>query len=121
MPMKVKTKKQLIKACDIAWSKAVHLKGNCEMCNSPGQNAHHVIGRINRALRWDLRNGCLLCISCHKFSKTSAHNDPQGFMEWFKQVRPDDYEYLKIKKNELAKYLDYEEILKQLKEVSKNA
>lgn len=30
----------------------------------------------------------------------SAHVDPIGFLEWFKKVRPYDYEYLLKKKNE---------------------
>jgi len=116
--MKVKTKKNLKKQCDIAWSKKVKelSHGRCEVCGSISTlNSHHIIGRVNYALRWDLKNGMTLCSSCHKFSKTSAHNDPVHFMEYFKKARPEDYQYLLTKKNTLAKYIDYEQILKELR------
>jgi hypothetical protein len=122
MPMKVKTKKQLIKACDIAWSKAVKVRDDytCQMCGSvSGLNSHHIIGRINYSLRFDLKNGLTLCSSCHKFSRNSAHNNPVYFIDWYKKHYPEDYEYLLTKKNIIAKYLDYETILQELKEVSK--
>ena len=115
--MKVKTKKNLKKQLDTLWAQIIAKKEYCEMCNKPGSNAHHVIGRINYILRWDLRNGCYLCISCHMFSRLSAHNDPLGFMEWFKFKRPDDYEYLLTKKNDVKTFniLDYQEIYQNLK------
>jgi hypothetical protein len=118
--MKVKTKKQLIKACDIAWSKAVKVRDGevCQMCGSvSGLNSHHIIGRISYSLRFDLRNGITLCSSCHKFSRNSAHNNPVYFIDWYKSRYPEDYEYLLTKKNIIAKYLDYETILRELKEV----
>ena len=122
MPMKVKTKKQLIKACDIAWSKAVKVRDDytCQMCGSvSGLNSHHIIGRINYSLRFDLKNGITLCASCHKFDRYSAHNNPLYFAVWFEKHYPENYEYLLTKKNIIAKYLDYEAILLELKEVSK--
>jgi hypothetical protein len=71
--------------------------------------AAHFIGRSNHQIRLDLRNGACLCAGCH----FKAHNDPQGFVEWFKWHRPSDYEYLRRKKNELNK-LDYEKMLDKL-------
>ena len=115
--MKVKTKKNLKKSLDILWALIIAKKVYCEVCGKPGQNAHHVIGRINYQLRWDLRNGAYLCIGDHVFSKDSAHNDPQGFMIWFKSTRPDDYNYLLTKKNDTKTFniLDYQEIYQNLK------
>ena len=117
--MKTKSKTNLKHKCDELWKKIIHLKGYCEVCNKPGQNAHHIIGRINYNLRWDLKNGCLLCTSCHKFSRNSAHNNPVYFINWFRVHRPEDYEYLQDKKFLAVKtwYIsDYEEIYKKLKE-----
>lgn len=116
--MKKQTKKSLKKACDILWALIIAKKVYCEICHKLGQNAHHVIGRINYQLRWDPRNGAYLCIGHHVFSKDSAHNDPQGFMIWFKSTRPDDYEYLLTKKNDVKTFniLDYQEIYQRLKE-----
>ena len=116
--MKKLSKKNLKKQLDKIWAQIIAHKKYCEFCKKPGNNAHHIIGRINHILRWDLRNGCYLCIYCHIFSKFSAHNDPIGFIEWFKLKRPDDYEYLLEKKNQIRTFSisDYEEILKELKE-----
>ena len=107
-----KTKKTWKNQLDKLWSEIIHSKGYCEWCGQIGKNAHHVIGRTNYSLRWDIRNGCFLCISCH----FKAHNDPLGFMEFFKKKNPEDYKYLKEKKNQIASYTisDYEEIYQNL-------
>jgi hypothetical protein len=49
-------------------------------------------------------------------NNNSAHKDPQDFMIWFKDHRPDDYEYLLKKKNELWDK-DYEKVLANLNEI----
>ena len=117
--MKVKSKKTLKKSCDIAWALKVRQTNNgfCEMCGQPAQNSHHVISRNNHTLRYDIRNGANLCISCHMFSRNSAHQNSLLFLEWFKSSRPEDYEYIKQKSNTIAHYsiLDYQEILTQLR------
>ncbi|GAG10315.1 unnamed protein product, partial [marine sediment metagenome] len=104
--------------CDALWRKIIHSKGKCERCPKPGTDAHHVIGRGNYNLRWDIRNGCLLCASCHEFSKNSAKNNPLLFAEWFKLNRPDDYIYLMRKRNEIWDK-DYDKVLEYLQEVKK--
>lgn len=115
--MRNATKKSLKAKCDKLWSEIIRSKGFCEVCGSnQNLNAHHVVGRINYSLRWDLRNGICLDAGCHTFSRSSAHNNPILFMEWFKKNRPDDYEYLLSKKNLLVKP-DYEQILNNLMEV----
>jgi len=86
--MKVKTKrkpsrKTLKNKCDDIWRKIIRSKIRCEVCGRPGNNPHHVIGRDNHAVRWDIRNGCLLCSGCHTMNNGSAHKDPQDFMIWF--------------------------------------
>ena len=114
LTLRVATKKSLKAKCDKLWSEIIRSIGYCEMCGS-NQNlqAHHIMGRINYSLRWDLRNGICLDASCHTFSRNSAHNSPLEFAEWFKANRPEDYEYLLSKKNLLVKP-DYEQILNYL-------
>ena len=115
--MKV-TKKNIKKKCDDIFSLIIRSKGYCEMCgkNTGQLQTHHIIGRINYQLRWDTRNGICLDSSCHTFSQTSAHNNPIYFINWFKSMRPDDYEYLLTKKNDVKTFniLDYQEILNNL-------
>ena len=89
------------------------------MCGRPGNNPHHVIGRDNHAVRWDIRNGCLLCPGCHTMNNGSAHKDPQDFMIWFGNRRPDDYEYL-LKQKNIIWDKDYNKVLEYLSDI-KNA
>jgi len=121
--LKKPSKSNLKKKCDIAWSKLIKDRaGNrCQICGSVSSlNSHHIIGRVNHVLRWDLKNGICLCASCHKFSTNSAHNNPLAFMEWYKSTYPDNYEYLRSKRNETVKLTlgYYEQIYQELKEVS---
>ena len=86
----------------------------------PGLNAHHIITRDNNNLRWDFRNGVLLCVKHHKYGNPCAHKNPIWFAEWLKQNRPDDYEYLKNPKwtkTKTWRISDYQEIYQRLKEV----
>jgi len=110
MPVKTKSKKNLKKKCDTLWAKIIRSKGYCEWCGKSGRlNAHHAVGRSNHAVRWDLRNGVTLCVACH----FKAHQSPLEFAEWFKRARPEDYEYLMSKKNELWDK-DYDKVLEYL-------
>ena len=103
------------------WSRAVKsIAGNqCEICNS-GKclQSHHIIGKSNRTLKWDVRNGCCLCANCHTLGNLSAHQDPFFFINWLIENRPADYEYLMVKKNERfdKDYIRIENELKQYKE-----
>jgi len=101
--------------CDDLWRKIIRSKIRCEMCGRSGNNPHHVIGRDNHSVRWDIRNGCLLCSGCHTMNNNSAHKDSQDFMIWFEHHRPDDYKYLLKKKNEIWDK-DYEKVLEYLEE-----
>ena len=116
------TKKHIKRQCDNYASLIARSKGYCEVCGNVFNQlqAHHVISRNNHRLRWDLKNLCCLCSSCHKFSNTSAHQNPVAFLNWFKQVRPDDYDYLNDSKWNQTKVLrlnDYQEIYNNLKEI----
>lgn len=118
--MKKKSIKTIKAKCDKLWSEIIRSKGYCEICGTTvNLNAHHIISRHNKVLRWDLQNGICLCVSCHKFSTHSVHNDPLGFMEWFRKNYHKDYWYLRRRKNKNAFYTisDYEEIYQNLLKV----
>ena len=113
----------ITKNLDTAWSKAVKIKAGykCEICGKTQHqcklNSHHYVGRVNRALRWELENGICLCVQHHKFGKQSAHEDGDFIREWFKKNRPEDYNYTQLVKNVIFKRTnaDRRELLKELK------
>ena len=104
----------MVKKLDKQWSELVKIRaGNkCEVCGKTREqtqlNSHHIIGRTNRNTRWDLRNGCSLCVQHHKFGKQSAHEDYVWFDEWLKKYRKEDLEYLNGIKNTIKKWLPSE-------------
>ena len=102
--------------CDDLWRWIIKSGGNCEICGKPTRDPHHVVGKKNLALRWDIRNGVRLCFQHHTGGKLSAHNDPIWFMDWFLRARPDDYKYLLKKKNEVWDK-DYEKVLEYLEKI----
>lgn len=58
-------------------------------------NAHHIEPRATcAALRYDPMNGILLCPSCHKFGRNSAHKGTIWFITWLMNNRPEQYEYV---------------------------
>jgi len=103
-----------IKKLDKKWGEIVRSRGRCEVCGQAGRlNAHHIIGRRNHALRWDIKNGVCLCSGCHTFRTQSAHQDPEWFHDWLVEHRPQDIEYLRQKRKEVIKQT-YEEVNQNL-------
>lgn len=88
-----------------AWADEVKDNDNrkCVICESVDRlNAHHIIPRQNHEFRFDVRNGISLCPKHHRFSfEFSAHHTPFEFMEWFREHRRSQYNYLKKKLEEL--------------------
>jgi GrpB-like predicted nucleotidyltransferase (UPF0157 family) len=76
-------------------------------------NPHHIIGRKNYTLRWDRRNGALLCSSHHVFARESTHQDPEWFHDWLEKHRKEDLDYLRERRNLVLKQT-FEEVTKQL-------
>lgn len=93
-------KKTLMNKADKLWSQIILLGGNCEICGKPATNPHHIVGRKNMNLRYDLRNGCRLCFQHHTGNKVSAHNDPVWFIGWVEMARTEDYIHLLNTRNE---------------------
>lgn len=97
------------------WKIIVRKPNTCEICGKYGDQPHHVIGSKNLTLKFDLRNGCLLCRTHHTLGRESAHNDPMWFREWLFVNRTNDYNYLAVKRNEITTNCDYEKIIERLK------
>jgi len=120
MPRKP-SKKTLKKKLDKAWSQLVKLQaGNkCEVCGSTeALNSHHIVGRRNLCLRWEVMNGVCLCVKHHKFGNQSAHENPVWFEDWLKENRSQDLKLIRATMNEIQKWTveDMQEKLKELEE-----
>jgi hypothetical protein len=108
------------KSCDVLWSQIIRAGGYCEKCGARPEklDAHHVYGRTNHRLRWDLRNGVALCYRCHIHW---AEEYPLEFAAWFAEHRPDDVVYLAdvnrlgLVKRTLADYVALREELLRLR------
>ena len=119
--MRKPSKKTLIKKCDKLWRDIIKLraKGKCELCNNPGIDAHHIIGRRNFTLRWDLRNGIYLCFN-HHYGLNSAHQNPIWFEEELRKLKGDRLvEQLKFASQVIIKrsLADYQELHTNLKHI----
>ena len=65
-------------------------------------NAHHIIVKEIKELKFDVTNGISLCPKHHQFSRElSAHSNSFAFFVWLKENRPEQYEYLRQKLREL--------------------
>ena len=45
----------------------------CAVCGKPAEHVHHIIGRANILLRWDVKNLIPLCQECHQ--RIHAHKE----------------------------------------------
>lgn len=99
------------------WTSKVHniYNGKCAICGKvhgevdpktgkPSyMNAHHIEPRATcAALRYDPMNGILLCPSCHKFGRNSAHKGTIWFITWLMKNRRDQYEYILIHRDDVV-------------------
>lgn len=101
---------------DLAWKHAVKDRDNhtCQVCKKPlvgiNSQAHHIIPRSFKELRWDLMNGINLCYRHHKIDHFSPHLNALWFTEWLQRNKPEQYEYL-IKKLKECNSLIYKPLL----------
>lgn len=92
LKQKKKLEKRELKKKDKEWSIKVRERdGNkCFVCGSTERiQAHHIIPREIKFLRWDLENGIALCSNHHKFSlEESPHKNPLIFYDRMRKQRP---------------------------------
>lgn len=93
---------------DKIWKDSVRARdGNtCQVCKKAlegvNNQAHHIIPRQFHTLRHDLLNGINLCYYHHSIGKFSPHKNALWFVEWLKENKKEQYEYLlqKLKEDE---------------------
>ena len=68
----------------------------CVVCgNTKSPNAHHIIPREIKELRFDINNGISLCPLHHQFGlQISAHRNPFMFFIWLMKNRKEQFNYL---------------------------
>lgn len=103
------------------WTEMVHAVegGKCAVCGKPhgavdektGRpsylNAHHIEPRATcAALRYDVMNGILLCPSCHKFGRNSAHKGTIWFITWLMDNRREQYDYVMAHRDDVVNIND---------------
>ena len=90
---KAKTERRKLRdQLDKLWAVIIKQRANnvCEYktCEKTDYlNAHHIFGRSNLSVRWNLNNGVCLCPGHHTLSNYSAHKAPIWFIEWIKKKR----------------------------------
>lgn len=94
-------------ALDTLWAKAVKARAweVCERCLRHGPlQAHHVIGRRNKALRHIVSNGCSLCPSHHMW----AEQNGVAFAKWIIEKRGEEWwDSLQIQARQLKTFKEY--------------
>ena len=76
-------------------------------CKPSYLNAHHIEPRATcAALRYDPINGILLCPSCHKFGRNSAHKGSIWFITWLHDHRRLQYDYVMNHRDEVVNIND---------------
>ena len=99
----MKTKKEQ-KAKLKEWADTIKQRDkNCVICHKTERlNAHHIIPKEIKELKFDLMNGISLCPNHHRFSREiSPHQNPFAFMLWLEKNRPKQFNYLKEKLSEV--------------------
>ena len=106
------------------WAIIVKLRADnkCEYCKTTLHlNAHHIVGKRNKSLRWNISNGVCLCPSCHVFSTIfSAHGTPTIFSKWIIGERGEYWhEDLIQEANKIKKWTKQEkkDLLKEFEEM----
>ncbi len=102
-----KPKRPSIAQLDKLWAEIVKIRAGykCEYCGRKDTlNSHHLFSRSSMGMRWNIQNGCCLCVSHHVFGNFSAHKSPFEFVEWIKEKRGEEwYKQLRRQAQEIYK------------------
>lgn len=114
--MNQKERSKFIKKCDSVFSLIIRARdGKCLKCGTTRYlQCAHIINRGNMAHRWDGKSAITFCYGCHIHW---WHKQPLEAHDWLKENYPKVYSYYKKHKNDtLDQPIDFESLLKNLKE-----
>lgn len=134
MPKRKRTERQiLIDELDELWRLIDSETKVCQVCitlppekqvNHNKTDNHHIVGRGNKLLRWDLRNRIKLCTTHHTLGNPCAEKNQGGWFynrysdnDWMGQHRPEDKKYLMEREFQTKKWSIFE--LRELKQKMK--
>lgn len=108
--MKKRSEKAINREKRKIWKQQIYERDNfcCVFCNNGiklegrRKNAAHIIPEEFEETRHDIMNGLTACIMHHKWGKFSMHQNPLYVIEWLKEHRPQQYEYLVLKLAQLV-------------------
>ena len=106
--MRKVTKHRLIQINDDLFSLIVRTWNNyiCEFCHTKTNHVevHHIIGRDNKAVRWDFQNGISLCYFHHRFWIHGGKMTDEKRIEFYESILGNDYDELKIRARRVVKF-----------------
>lgn len=108
---KIKSKKTELRELDEMWKKKVKDRDEwkCQVCfkTVTGHNcqAHHILPKGLKGMRWDVDNGITLCLQHHKFGNWGAHMNAIWFTFWLKTNKPQQFKYITTKLISLGKQM----------------
>ena len=108
-----------IKRLDKLWGEIIKAKDGhkCQKCgNAAYLNAHHIVGRSNYKVRWEVENGITLCPKCHFWIEQHAHAGNEFLERTIGKVKLDFLENMSGKLNQCKIEFD---IIKKVLETSK--
>jgi hypothetical protein len=97
-----------------------------QRCNYTKLDPHHIVGRGNKVLRWDLRNRIWVCPTHHTMGKPSiiVQDNLGGWFlnwesdnDWMGKHRPEDKEYLREKHTIPYKQWTLDELQRMIEEL----
>ena len=94
------TEKGKARQLDEIWKRNVYTRdeNKCQVCGTEvsGHNkqAHHIIPKGIKGMRWDLNNGITLCYRHHKIGRFSAHLNAVWFTYWLKTQKLEQHNYI---------------------------
>jgi len=96
--MKIKSKKWKDRESLKLWREQVlkRDKGECQVCKTKPNKSHvhHIIPRQVKELRYDIKNGIVLCFNHHTVGKFSPHQNALWFTMWLRKNKLSQYKYL---------------------------
>lgn len=107
---KVEKNELSLKNLDNLWKEATKIvaQRRCIKCGrATSIQSHHIIGKRNYSVRWDIQNCAVLCADHHTFNRYfSAHTTPIEFTNWIINQR--GLAWYKKLKREAAEPLTYQ-------------